>query len=679
MNDSELVAALRRDIDSSTGKSYDELNFARAKALKYYLGEPYGNEQKGRSKIVTTEVADTIEGMLPQVLKPFVASERAVFFDPVGVEDEEAAKQETDYVNHVFYKENPGFDILYTWFKDGLLSKNGIVKYYWEEKEEIVTESYTGLTEQELMTILAEDGAEVVEQTRTFATAPDPMTGMEVETEVYDVKVKTTRMNGQVRIVNVPPEEFLINITWPDLSLQQVPFCAHETETTLSDLKARGYDISGLETYAGYTDDEYDSIEEDERYRDISSSRSSQSDDDNSVDPSTRPVKLTECYKRVDYDGDGYAELRRILLVNDYHVIENDEVDYVPFEAITPIPMTHRFFGRSAADQAMDIQLNKSMLTRNIMDNLYLINNVRMGYVQGEVDIAQLLDSTPGSPIGMSQPGMVTPVPVTPFNGHAFGMLEYLDSIKENRTGMTRYNQGIDADSLNKTASGINRIMDASAQRLELIARLYGEGVKRLMLGIHRLLLQNQDKQKVIQLRGTWTPVNPSEWRERTNMTVVVGLGTDNSDKLLGSLMTILGIQKEALMAGTPLASGQNIYNTLTKIVENSGLKSPEMFFTDPSTVEPTPPEPSPEEKMVMAQAQAAQQEAQLKAQKQQQDYEISLRELAIKEREVAIKEAGLRLDIGKAEQDAVDNALDRAVDAARSETEAVASAGDNQ
>ena len=161
MNETQLMAAIRRDIDQSTGDYYEKLNLERARALKYYLGEPLGNEKKGRSSMITTEVADTIEGMLPQILKVFVASERAVFFDPVGPEDEEAAKQETDYVNHVFYKENEGFTVLYTWFKDGLLSKNGIVKYYWEEKEEITTESYTGLTEDELMSLLSDEAVEI--------------------------------------------------------------------------------------------------------------------------------------------------------------------------------------------------------------------------------------------------------------------------------------------------------------------------------------------------------------------------------------------------------------------------------------------------------------------------------------------------------------------------------------
>jgi len=675
VNDDELLGALRRDIDASTGKTYDQLNHDRAKALKYYLGEPYGNEIDGRSKIVTTEVADTIESMLPQILKVFVASERAVYFDPVGPEDEQASKQETDYVNHVFYKENDGFGTLYAWFKDALLSKNGIVKYYWEEKDEVVTESYTNLTEDELMALLGEDGVEVVEQTSTSEQqeqmvqtpmGPQPMVNVVTS---FDVKIKRSQTTGQCRVDNVPPEEFLIDADYNSMSLKQVPFCAHEREMTVSDLAALGYDTDEIMAYAGKGDGDYDTVEKDQRFADISDS--TEFEDEGRSDPSMRLVKVTECYKRVDYDGDGYAELRRIMLVNDTHILDNEEFDYVPFEVISPVPMTHRFFGRSAADQTMDLQLQKSMLMRNILDNLYLTNNVRHGAVEGEVNLGDLLDNTPGGVVRMTAPGMVQPLPVQPFTGHAFGMLEYIDSVKENRTGVTRYNQGIDADSLNKTASGINRIMDASAQRLELIARLFGEGVKRLMLGIHRLLLQNQDKEKIVQLRGQWVPVNPSEWKDRTNMTVVVGLGTENKDKLLSHLMMILETQKEAMMAGVPVANVGNLYNTLVKMVENSGLKEPSLFYTDPSTVPPTPPEPSAEEKMVMAQTQAAQQEAQLKAQKQAQDYELGKQKL---NQDYEIRMAELQLKYATEGQKAVDNALDRAVDAARSETETMGS-----
>ena len=669
MNETELLAAVRRDIDASSGSYYERINYERAKALRYYMGLPYGNEMDGRSKIITTEVQDTIEAMLPQILKPFISSESVVYFDPVGPEDEQAAKQETQYVNHVFYKENEGLKVLYDWAKDGLMSKNGILKYYWEDKERKATESYTGLNDEDLMLLLSDDDVEVIEQTEE--TEIEMVDGMSVAMTTYDVKVKRTESSGQVLVMNIPPEEFLIDSEWNELNLQNVPFCAHETYTTLSDLRARGYDTTDIEPYAGsVARKEYDNLEQQERFKDISEDYFNVKRDQ-PADPSMRRIKLTEVYKRIDYDGDGHAELRRILLVNETHILDNEEIDYVPFEAWTPIPMTHRFYGRSAADQTMDLQLQKSMLTRNILDNLYLINNTRHAVVEGEVNLQDALDSKPGGVVRMSSPGMMQPLPTQPFTGHAFGMLEYLDSIKENRTGVTRYNQGIDADSLNKTAAGITRIMDASAQRLEMIARLFGEAVKRLMLGMHRLLLQNQDKEKVVQLRGQWVPINPMEWRERTNMTVLVGLGTENRDRMLGHLMTLYQMQKEIVLAGSTLVNEMNLYNTLSKIVENAGLKNPELYITDPSSVPPRPPQPDPQMEMVKGQLAVAQQDNQVKAQKVQSDYDVDLRKLMLDERKVSLEERRLALEEMQIQMASADEALQAEVDARQAEMEA--------
>lgn len=666
MDESTLLAIVRHDIDNSTGKSFEQLNNDRALALKFYLGEPYGNEVKGRSSIVTTEVADTIESMLPQILKPFVSNERVMAFDPVGPEDEEAAKQETEYVNHVFYKDNDGVNLLYTFAKDGLLSKNGVVKYFWDESDEIVTESYTGLTHDELTLLLAEDGTDVIEQTTMMETVMQmtQMGEMPVDNVTHDVTIKRTRKVNRAKVMPIPPEDFLVIPEESAMQVKDLSFCGHQTDIEVWRIVAMGYDKDEVLAYGG-TSSEYDSEEKEQRFSDITSGASFSETSENPGDPMLRKVTFTECYKRVDYDGDGYAELRKICLIGDKHILSNDEIDYIPFEMWTPVPMTHRLIGRSAADQTMDLQLQKSTVLRNIFDNFYLTNNVRTAAVEGEVNLADLMNSTPGGVVRMTAPGMVQPLQTQQLSNTAFGLLEYLDSIKENRTGVTRYNQGIDADSLNKTASGINRIMDASAQRLELIAKLFGESVKRLMLGIHRLLLQNQDKERVVSIRGRWVPVNPSEWRERANMTVMVGLGTDNKDRILGHLMTILAVQKEALGAGLQIVQMPHLYNTLAKIVENAGLKDPSQYFADPATLPPPPPkEPSAEEQLIMAQAKAAEQQMVVKNKENDQDFSISMEKLRLEDRKVTLEERrvameeqtmlnGLRDEVVKADIDA--------------------------
>lgn len=678
MDDDVLLSVVKHDIDTSTGNAYEELNVDRAKALRYYLGEPYGNEVKGRSSIVTTEVADTIESMLPQILKPFVSQDRVVFFDPQGPEDEQAAKQETEYTNHVFYKDNDGVMVLYTWCKDGLLSKNGVVKYYWDDDTEITHEEYEGLNQQELMMLLSDDEVEVVEQAETVVQEEEqtPQGPMPVVTVNYDVKIKRTNSNGRVIVQPVPPEEFLVIPEDPASSVQELNFCAHTTEKRVWELVAMGYDKDEILEHAGDGSQniggwDHDDQEREQRFSDISG-RTTTTEDEAIGDPMLRVVDYTECYKRVDYDGDGYAELRKVCLLNQNYILNNEEFDYIPFEYWTPIPMTHRFIGRSAADQAMDLQLHKTTVLRNIFDNFYQTNNVRTAAVEGEVNLGDLMNSTPGGVVRMSAPGMVQPLATQQLSNNAFNLLEYLDSIKENRTGVTRYNQGIDADSLNKTASGINRIMDASAQRLELMAKLFGEAVKRLMLGIHRLLLQHQDKERIIAIRGQWVPVNPSQWKERNDMTVVVGLGTGDKDRTLGHLLTILGIQKEALQAGLPIVQPNNLYNTLAKIVENAGLKEPAQYFTDPAMIPPQPPKgPSPEEQLVMAQAEAARNDAQIKLRENEQDYEVDRLKLALEDRKVSLEERKVALEEMQALSEARDAATQADLDARRAEYEA--------
>jgi hypothetical protein len=642
MKERELIAALRSSIKSTNGGYDSKVSYDRAKALDYYFGEPLGNEVEGRSQVVTSEVSDTIEWILPQLLKMFATTTEVVRFDPVGPEDEAQADQETDYINHIFYKENDGFDILYTWFKDALLSKNGIVKYYYDETVDRASESYEGLTPDEFMMLVQPEEIEVKEYT-------------ESEDGLIDVTIERTDRKGKINIEPVPPEEFLIDSDFSGQNLSTCEFCAHQTVKTMSQLRQAGYDKKKIETLNSYYDDE--NLLEPEyqsRFNDVTSSLGIQ--DDEESDKSMRKVQITECIKRVDYNGDGIAELRKITLANETVVLENEEIGYVPFETITPIKVPHRFFGRSIADMVMDLQEIKSTLLRNILDNLYLINNTRTAVVDGEVNLEDLLDSRPGGVVRMTAPGMANPLPTQPFTGQAFGMLEYLDTLRENRTGVTRYNQGMDANSLNKTATGIDKIMTASQERVHLIARIFGDGVKRLMLGLHRLALQNMDKEKIIRIRGDWVPVNPSEWKDRENMTVTVGLGTGDKDKQKANLMGILQIQKEAMAAGGQMfVEPKHILYTFKKYIEACGYQDVDQFFNDPNTV-PWPPEqqgPSPEEMMIQVQMQIEQMKAQVQQQKTQIEAQLDARELELREREaqfnLALKQEKMNLDKEKA------------------------------
>jgi hypothetical protein len=622
MKKDDLISLLSSDL--SLARADSTLVNERTKALDYYLGEPIGTEVEGRSQVVSSEVSDTIEWILPQLLKIFTSTDDVVVFDAERPEDEEAARQQSDYLNYVFYKENDGFDILYVWFKDALMSKDGVVKYYYDETDKKQTEDYEGLPEMEYMLLANDPEVEI--------------TGFE-EVEVngqilYNCNVIRTETKGKIVIEVIPPEEFRIDPNFASSNIQDCDFCAHVTKKTLSRLKEEGYDVSKIEDISGNVDAD-PTGEKSARF-----DTSYFANENHTTDKSMREVEVAECIKRVDFDGDGIAELRKIILVNDKHILENEEINYVPFESITPIPMPHRFHGRSVADLVTDLQEIKTTLMRNILDNLYLINNTRTAVVDGEVNLEDLLDSRPGGVVRMTAPGMAQPLTTQPFTGHAFGMLEYLDSVRENRTGVTRYNQGLDANSLNKTATGINRIMDASQERINLIARIFGNGLKRLMIGIHRLALQNIDVEKTIKLRNKWVTVNPSEWKERENMTVTVGLGTGDKEKQKESLMMILAQQKEAMAAGGDnFVEPKHILYTFRKLIEASGFTDSNMFFNDPEQVQPKQEQPDPQMMMMQMQAQIANQqneikmmEAQIEAQKVQADIKAQEKQMELKE-----------------------------------------------
>ena len=433
-----------------------------------------------------------------------------------------------------------------------------------------------------------------------------------------------------MRVLPIPPESFLVYDNWNDICLENVPFCAHESEKSREELLDEGVSkkiVDQLSFGMKVSD-----VDDEGRFDDIDANSSN-------VNYSHDTTTVYECYKRVDYNDDGYAELRKITY-SDGVLISNEEVDYIPFVAITPVIMSHRFYGRSIADLIMDLQLIKSTLLRNILDNFYHINNVRTLILDGEVNIDDLLDNRIGGIVRTTTPNAVQPLPVTPFSGHAFQMLEYFDNLGENRSGVTKYTQGLDGESLNKTATGVNKIMNASQERIMLIARVFAEGLRRLFLGMHRLLQQNQDYARMVRMSGQWVSINPSEWHQRDNMSINVSLGSGDKEAEILKLQGILAMQKEAMASGAnTVVTPKHIYNTVAKIVEASGFKDVDAFFADPATVPPPQPKPDMQQEMLKMQAQIEERKAQIDEMEARiKGYEAQI-EAAYKQRELELKE----------------------------------------
>lgn len=625
MDDSTLTSILSAKITNSLGFFGGRIAKQRVQAMQYYHGEAFGNEQEGRSQVVSRDVAEVVDGMMPSLMRIFTAGDTIVKFEPQSQEDVNNAEQATDYCNWIWYTQNPGFKIIHDWFKDALLQKLGVIKIWWEEQEDVTEERYEGVTDVELQILKTDPEVEIVEQVDYPSASPlasDLMAQMlqqgGVTATVHDVVLKRRQTCGRVRIMPIPPEEFLIERRATDL--EETPFVAHRVRKTASDLIEMGYSQKLIEGIDGSGEGEYN-MERLERFR--------QEDElpyrtDGVMDNSMRLIWVTECYVKVDYDGDGVAEWRKVTVGGEtgYTILDNEPVSDHPFAALTPVPMPHKLYGESMADKSMDLQLIKSTLWRQGLDNLYQSNNSRVVVDPTRVNLDDLLTVRPGGII-RSTGGVdaVQPLSVPDMTAGALQMIEYTDSVKEKRTGQTAYNQGLDADSLNKTATGISKIMQAGNDRLELVARVFAEtGFKRAFRRILHLLTEYQNKPTVIRLRNQWIPMDPREWKNSYDLTVQVGLGTGDRQATFGQMSALLQIDRELIsMQGGlngPFVTAKNLYNKLAKMVEASGHRDVASYYSDPDQMPPQPPKQlPPDPRMLAVQAKAQADQAQLQQQ----------------------------------------------------------------
>ena len=617
LSNEEIRAILSAEINGALGYLGGQLSEQRKKSVEYYLGEKLGTEIDGRSQVVSTDVADTIETILPNLLRIFTASDRTVICEPVKAEDVALAEQATNYINYIFNKDNPGFTILYSWFKDALLEKNGIVKVYWHQSERYEHETYQDLNEDSYQSIINDDDVEVLEHYEEEDESQDQQIqvletiaaqqGQEINLprpKLHSIKIRRKCYDGKVKIENVPPEEFLIQRNAK--TIQDANFVAHRTTKTRTELIEMGYDKEIIATLPHSQEIIFNS-EKLTRYSDIDEYPFA-----SSPDSSTDSIDVFECYVRLDFDGDGLAELRKITVIGDSadNILENVEVDTIPFCSLTPIPMPHRFYGRSVSELVQDIQLIKSTVLRQLLDNMYLTNNNRIAIMDGMVNLDDLLTARPGGVVRTKQPPsqVMLPMQNQTISQQAFPLLEYLDTVRETRTGVTRYAQGLDADSLNKTATGINTLMTQTQMRMELIARIFAEtGVKELFEKIFELTVKYQEVERLVQLNNVFVPVRPTEWKDKYNINIVVGLGSGSKEQQLVILNSILEKQMQAfnLQGGKeyPMVTLKNIYNTLSKMIENAGLKNTENYFVNPDVgmqyvQPPQPPALTPIEKI---------------------------------------------------------------------------------
>lgn len=654
MTDDELCALTDAEMQDATGYcgNGSRLSAERQKALQYFLAQATGDlappEIEGRSSVVDTTVRNTVLGMLGPLLKTFCGTDHVVEFAETLPEDEQKAKQATEYINHILRKKNPGYRIILTWILDALMQKVGFAKVWWDDSDERSKEEYRGQTDVQLAILLDDEEIEVIgqksypdeeaakqqqaalkqlrDQLAPAWQAQNQQAVQQIATQIqqveaqplpmlYDLVVKRVKKRGRLRVENIPPEEMLVSKLCK--TIDDHTFKGHRVRRTIAQLKAKGYrnveDIS--------SDDSPD-LSPEAITRRLLDDDVGLNDGGATVDPDQRVVWITECYVYTDADGNGMPSWYKIVRAGG-QVLERTEVDDHPFVDLQSIPLPHRFFGLSPADLAMEHQRVKTSLKRAVLDNTYLQVNGRMFAVANQVNLDDLLNNRPGGVVRINSPGAVGRLDQGMGDtGGAMQMLEAVELDAEESTGWTRQSQGGNGLQLSNTATQANIITNRADARIEMISRTMAEtGFVTLFRKMLRLVTQFQDKPEQVKLTGGWTNIDPREWTNQFDLEINVGLGTGNKDQQVQHLMLMGQRQVQALQLG--YATPQNLHALDTKLSEALGFKNGgDQFFTDPTKMPAKPQQQDPAVVKAQADQQSKMAELQFKQQQAAQDRE---------------------------------------------------------
>ena len=648
LSDDEILKNIAAELQQAAGGSENDfIDANRQQALAYYLGQPNGHEVEGKSRVTSTDVADAIEWITPQIVKAFTQNGEVVRFDPIAEGDDDQAELETDICYNVLMKENDGFIAIHEFVKDCLLQKNGVFKVWYDDDLEETTERYTGLHPLQFQALLQDPEIELMEMTAQvtitdtegletllpfdlqagFDPTQAPENTAQISEPFIDCKVKRTKDNGQIRIQSIAPEQFRVNRQHPSLGLKDARFTAHVQLKTRSDLVAEGYDKKLIDTIPLNTGDEVD-----KDYRWYYQAETVYPDQSASTDPSQALIEVSECFCRMDVDEDGIAELVKVTVAGGYEtgtLLDVEEISEVPFVASTAILMPHKFFGLSVFDRLKEIQDQKTALWRNMLDNLYLQNNARTIAVDGQVNLDDLLVSRAGGIVRVKQAGMLEQMKAPPIGQDAQAMMQYLDTVATGRSGVSQGGTAQDFKVGNETAHGVERLMTAQEELTGLMIRVIAEtGLKPLFMMIRTLLMRHVDTTKEYQYKGQWHQQNPAQWLERKNCSVRVGTGTGDRSRQQAALTNLAAMQEKILAnPQQTLVDQKQVFALLDDLAKVSGLNGAREYFIDP-------------------QAPEGQQKAQQKAQSDQQNQQ---------------KQHQMQMAMAKAQQDLANAELQKA------------------
>jgi len=593
ITEEELVDALTREADAANSE-WDRLRGLQDLARDYYEARPFGNEVDGRSQIILPDVQETIDYMVPSVLRTFISGDRVVEFEATDEADEAMADEATAAIGYSFMRDQDGYRVLHDWLTCGLMERYGVTKAMMVDEERIRRE-------------------------RVTITDPVELEGFEGEIEdampnedgSYTLSLKAETRIKRFVAEAVPAEEFRYSAR--ARHEDEADYLAHCPIKTRSELVDMGFDreqVYSLPVYSRLPDGRND-----DRY-----------DPDPESTAALQQVQLWEEYARIDIDGDGIAERVKVFRV-DREILRWQDgelaietVDEQPFSVFCPFPRPHRLVGYSLADKVMDIQLARSTIARQLLDGMYNANMPRPVVSErgsNENTIDDLLSPIPGAPIRVADASAIVPYTTTFDIGQSLTVMEWMTGERESRTGITRLNQGLDADALNKTASGTAMMQAQGQQQEEYIARNFAEALSRLFAKTYRLRRREGEPFK-IKVDGKYKTVDPAQWPEDVNVTIRVGLGTGSKDKRIQARMMLAPLLAEG--AATGKVTDKHLFNAMDGLVRDLSIGQGDDFWKDPDApVDPNQPQEQEQPDPEMLATQAEQQREQAKLQFEQE------------------------------------------------------------
>jgi hypothetical protein len=597
LDDSEIVTILESNIKTSVGYYDSELSKERKKVTEYYNATLPRPAHDGNSKFVSQDVYDSVEALKAALLETFAAGNNIVKFAPQNADDVETAEVCSKYTDYVMHRQNDAFSVMNSAIHDGLTSRVGVAKVFWDEREEIVEEEFNDLNQDELDMLLAQDNVELGDSETN-------------EVGLISGTILTSRDTSQVSIESLAPEEFLIE---PQAkSLDEVNFVAHRTRKTLTELREMGYSEELLSQIG--SDHEDVEVETDPevlaRFESIGASRGS---DSKGYQDQVRDIMVYECYVMLDKEGTGIAYLYKVCKAGNI-ILECTEVDRKPFIVFTPLPIPHAFYGSNFASKVIATQNARTILTRSILDHAVITNNPRYMVVKGGLtNPRELIDNRVGGLVNVSRPDAISPMPQAPLNPFIFQTLQVLSEENENTTGVSKLSQGLNKDAISKqnSAAMVEQLATMSQQRQKIIARNFAnQFLKPLFHEVYRLVVENEQYEKVVDIAGNFVEIDPTSWKEKRDVMVELKLGYGEQERDAAKFMQLHSLfsQDPNLQ---PMYQLPNRYAMMKEALQKQGILNVEEFLTPPDQLPPPQPDPMQEMQTQMAQKQLELQERQ--------------------------------------------------------------------